>query len=138
MFCGGWPGFCTVKGAYAMPRKPGPMRWAVPPMPIKPGSGKSFAVSKDEAARPSAGYCTTGLGCSPGVHQHGAALVAAFVGDQRADDRQVLALVGDGRQDFADLDAGGGRLDRLESPPVCSPGLRSHRSMWRDRRPSTG
>ncbi len=53
-------------------------------------------------------------GLPAGVHQGRAALVAAFVGHQRADDRQVLELAGDGRQDFADLDAGSGGLDGLE------------------------
>ena len=41
-----------------------------------------------------------------GVHQHRAALVVAFGRRQRADDRQVLHLLGDGRQVLADLDAG--------------------------------
>ena len=49
-----------------------------------------------------------------GVHQHGAAFMAAFVGHQGADQRQVLELLGDFRQDFGDLDAGGRGLDRLE------------------------
>ena len=65
MFCGGWPGFWTLKGAKAMPRKPGPMRWATLPMPMKPGSGRSFEVNSDDATAPIAGNCTTGLGCLP-------------------------------------------------------------------------
>src|SRR5262249_42893762 len=41
--------------------------------------------------------------------------VAALVGDQRADDREVLELRGQsGGEDLADLDAWGGGLDRLE------------------------
>ena len=114
MFSGGRPAFWTLNGALAMPRKPGPMRWAVPPTPMKPGNGRSFGVNSDAAIEPIAGYGTTGLGCPAGIHQHGAALVAAFVGDERADERQVLELRRDGRQDLADLDAVDRGLDRLE------------------------
>ena len=109
MLAGGWPAFWTVNGAYVMPRKPGPMRWAVPPTPMKPGSGRSLEVSCDGGDGADGGVLDDRVGLPAGVHQDGAALVAAFVGDQRADDRQVLELLGDGRQDFADLDAGGRR-----------------------------
>src|SRR5581483_2202557 len=49
-----------------------------------------------------------------GVHQRPAAVVVALVGDERADDGQVLHLLGDERHVLADLDAGGAGLDGLE------------------------
>ena len=97
-----------------MPRKPGPMRWAVPPTPMKPGSGRSFEVSSDDATAPIAGYCTTGLGCRPVfISTVPRSWLPSLVTSERTSDR-LLELLGDGRQDLADLDAVGRGLDRLE------------------------
>jgi hypothetical protein len=53
-------------------------------------------------------------GLPAGVHEGRAALVAALVGDEVADDRQMLHLLGGFGQDLADLDARGRGLDGLE------------------------
>ena len=56
MLAGGCPAFWTEKGAYAIPRKPGPILWAVPPTPIKPGRANYLGVRRDVVVEPNAGY----------------------------------------------------------------------------------
>ena len=96
------------------------MRWAVPPTPMKPGSGRSFEVNSDEATAPIAGNCTTGFGCRPVfISTVPRSWLPSLVTSERMM-RQVLELLGDGRQDFGDLDAVGLGLDRLELAAVLA------------------
>ncbi len=97
-----------------MPRKPAPMRWAVPPTPMKPGNARSFEVNSDDATEAKGGILHDRIRLPACVHKNSAAFMAAFVGHQGADQRQVLELLGHFRQDFRDLDAGRRGIDRLE------------------------
>ena len=56
MFSGGVPAFCTVNGAKFVPRKPGPILCAEPPIPINPGKGNSFDVKREDVIEPIDGY----------------------------------------------------------------------------------
>ena len=53
-----------------------------------------------------------------GAHQEGSAAMVAFLGRHRADDRHLVAELGDLGQVFANLQAGSGGLDLLERPAV--------------------
>ena len=127
MFAGGWPGFWTVNGAYFMPRKPGPTRWAVPPTPMNAGQRHApsppVLAGHDRRSR-CAGNCDERAGRPAGVHQGRAALVVAFVGHQRADDRQVLELLGDVSGRFSVISTPlAAVLIGLNSPPFGLAGL---------------
>ena len=58
------------------------------------------------------------------VHEGGAPLVRAFHGVHRADDRHVLGRLGALHHVLGELDAGGGRVDRLELAAVLLSRLR--------------
>ena len=48
-----------------MPRKPGPIRDAVPPTAMKLGRSRSFGVNCWAATEPMCGHCVSGLGDRP-------------------------------------------------------------------------
>ena len=99
-------------------------------MLTKFGSGASSAPSSLDTSEPRGGYWIGAGRHVAGAHVVGGPAVVGFLGAHGADDGHLVAELGDLRQMFADLDAGGRGLNLLEGPPLAWPGLRSKVSIW--------
>src|SRR5262249_61910286 len=87
-------------------------------------------VKSGEVVAPRAGYCTIGLGCFPVfISTVPRSWLPSLVTSERTIDKCLNWLATVGRISLISTPEAG-VLMGLNSPPVCSPGLRSQRSMW--------
>ncbi len=87
-------GFCTTNGGVRHAQEAGPAPGRVDRDAVRQVEVRQLLAQLERAVRAEAGMRHRRVGGVAGVHHVGAAIVVAFLRVERADDRQVVHLLG--------------------------------------------